>query len=177
MAKGEIANLVDEAGYGLINTDETDENVFFHMEDIDGLDLEEGIEIEFDIADASKGPRATNLRKIDKSSTSTEHCSDTSTEEIQFDITEFLRTHAPDIDNDVEITISRAELSGQFERLRGELDLDESEVERIRDLIHEIIEYRIENEQVAMDTDMKEATAQVIASTLVQEYVQTGEIP
>jgi cold-shock DNA-binding protein family len=38
-----------------------DEDVFFHMEDVGGPDLEEGQEIEFDIESSPKGPRAANL--------------------------------------------------------------------------------------------------------------------
>jgi CspA family cold shock protein len=38
-----------------------DEDVFFHMEDVGGPDLEEGQEVEFDIESSPKGPRATNV--------------------------------------------------------------------------------------------------------------------
>jgi len=37
--------------------------VFFHMEDVGGPDLEEGEEVEFDIEQADKGPRAKNLQR------------------------------------------------------------------------------------------------------------------
>jgi len=45
-------------------TKDADEDVFFHMEDIGGPDLEEGQEVEFDIEQADKGPRATNLQRL-----------------------------------------------------------------------------------------------------------------
>jgi CspA family cold shock protein len=34
------------------------------MEDVGGPDLEEGQEVEFDIEQADKGPRATNLERL-----------------------------------------------------------------------------------------------------------------
>jgi CspA family cold shock protein len=34
------------------------------MEDVGGPDLEEGQEVEFEIEEAEKGPRATNLTRV-----------------------------------------------------------------------------------------------------------------
>ena len=45
-------------------TEDADEDVFFHMEDVGGPDLEEGQEVEFDIEQADKGPRATNVTRL-----------------------------------------------------------------------------------------------------------------
>ncbi len=64
MAKGTVDFFNDNGGYGFIETDERDDDVFFHMEDIGGPDLEEGQEVEFDIEEAEKGPRATNLTRL-----------------------------------------------------------------------------------------------------------------
>ena len=61
MANGTVDFFNDSGGYGFIETDEADEDVFFHMEDIGGPDLEEGQELEFEIEQAEKGPRATNV--------------------------------------------------------------------------------------------------------------------
>ncbi|MFW6003088.1 MAG: cold-shock protein [Halobacteriota archaeon] len=63
MAKGTVDFFHERKGYGFIATDDADDDVFFHMEDIDGPDLEEGQDVEFDIDDAPKGPRATNLTR------------------------------------------------------------------------------------------------------------------
>ncbi|MES3160981.1 MAG: cold shock domain-containing protein, partial [Halorubrum sp.] len=49
---------------GFIETDDADEDVFFHMEDVGGPDLEEGQEVEFEIEEADKGPRAKNLTRL-----------------------------------------------------------------------------------------------------------------
>ena len=64
MATGKVDFFNDTGGYGFIETDDADEDVFFHMEDVGGPDLEEGQEVEFEIEEADKGPRATNLTRV-----------------------------------------------------------------------------------------------------------------
>ena len=64
MAKGTVDFFNNTGGYGFISTDDADDDVFFHMEDVGGPDLEEGVEIEFDIEQAPKGPRATNVVRV-----------------------------------------------------------------------------------------------------------------
>jgi CspA family cold shock protein len=64
MAQGVVDFFNDTGGYGFIETDESDEDVFFHMEDVGGPDLEEGQEVEFDIVDTDEGPRAENLTRL-----------------------------------------------------------------------------------------------------------------
>ena len=64
MAKGTVDFFNDTGGYGFIETDDADEDVFFHMEDVGGPDLEEGQEVEFEIVQADKGPRAKNLVRL-----------------------------------------------------------------------------------------------------------------
>ena len=64
MANGKVDFFNDTGGYGFIDTDDADEDVFFHMEDVGGEDLTEGTEIEFDIEQAPKGPRAKNVVRL-----------------------------------------------------------------------------------------------------------------
>ena len=64
MATGTVDFFHTRKGYGFISTEDADDDVFFHMEDIGGDDLEEGQEVEFDIEQAPKGPRATNLQRV-----------------------------------------------------------------------------------------------------------------
>ena len=52
MATGTVDFFNDTGGYGFIETEDSDEDVFFHMEDVGGEDLTEGTEIEFDIEQA-----------------------------------------------------------------------------------------------------------------------------
>jgi len=64
MPTGTVAFFHDRKGYGFIETEDSDEDVFFHMDDVEGPDLEEGEEVEFDIEQADKGPRAANVRRL-----------------------------------------------------------------------------------------------------------------
>ena len=64
MPTGTVEFFHDRKGYGFIETDDADEDVFFHMEDVGGPDLEEGQEVEFEIQEADKGPRAVNLERL-----------------------------------------------------------------------------------------------------------------
>ena len=64
MAKGKVDFFNDTGGYGFISTEDADDDVFFHMEDVGGDDLQEGQEVEFSIEQAPKGPRATNLTRL-----------------------------------------------------------------------------------------------------------------
>ncbi|GGM67225.1 CspA family cold shock protein [Halarchaeum rubridurum] len=64
MARGTVDFFNQTGGYGFIETDDADEDVFFHMEDVGGADLTEGEEIEFDVEEAQKGPRATNVTRV-----------------------------------------------------------------------------------------------------------------
>ena len=44
-----------------LSTEDSDEDVFFHMDDVVGEDFTEGPEIELDIEQAPKGPHAPNV--------------------------------------------------------------------------------------------------------------------
>ncbi len=63
--KGTVAFYHDQRHYGFIETDEIDEDVFFHMdEQDDGLDIDEGSEVEFDQEEADRGPKAVNIKAL-----------------------------------------------------------------------------------------------------------------
>ena len=64
MPTGKVEFFHDRKGYGFIESDELDEDVFFHMEDVGGPDLEEGQEVEFEVEQADEGPRATDLERL-----------------------------------------------------------------------------------------------------------------
>jgi CspA family cold shock protein len=69
MATGNVDFFNDTGGYGFISTDDgdldDDEDVFFHMDDVGGEDLQEGQAVEFDIESSPKGPRAANLVRVE----------------------------------------------------------------------------------------------------------------
>jgi CspA family cold shock protein len=64
MATGTVAFFHDRKGYGFIETEDADDDVFFHMEDVGGPDLEEGQDVEFEIEEADQGPRAVDLQRL-----------------------------------------------------------------------------------------------------------------
>jgi CspA family cold shock protein len=67
MVRGTVVFFHDQKGYGFIEPEDAadDEDVFFHMEDVEGPDLEEDQEVEFDVEKSEKGPRATNIERFD----------------------------------------------------------------------------------------------------------------
>jgi len=68
MAKqtGKVKWFDPSKGYGFITPDEGDD-VFVHYSEIKGdgyKTLEENSEVEFEIANSEKGPKATNVRQL-----------------------------------------------------------------------------------------------------------------
>jgi len=62
--KGKIKRLIRERGFGFITTEDGKE-VFFHRSALEGENfdaLEEGANVEFDLEEGPKGPRATNVK-------------------------------------------------------------------------------------------------------------------
>ncbi|MEF8859406.1 MAG: cold shock domain-containing protein [Halolamina sp.] len=64
MATGEVAFFDDTGGYGFIDTEDADHDVFFHLEDVGGPDFGEDQAVEFEIEQAEKDPRAKNLERL-----------------------------------------------------------------------------------------------------------------
>lgn len=66
MNKGTVKWFNNQKGYGFIS-DEQGNDVFVHYSglNMDGFkSLEEGCEVEFEVANGTKGPQATNVRKL-----------------------------------------------------------------------------------------------------------------
>lgn len=61
--KGTVKFFHDGDGYGFIETEDMDDDVFFHMSELpEGVDeLEEGDEVEFDQEEGDRGPKAVNV--------------------------------------------------------------------------------------------------------------------
>jgi CspA family cold shock protein len=63
-ATGTVDFFNDTGGYGFIKTDAHEEDVFYHMEEVGGPDIQEGQQLRFDITEAQKGPRATDVERL-----------------------------------------------------------------------------------------------------------------
>ena len=77
MVKGTVSFFNQQGSYGFITIEEDDseeegegdgdgddDDVFFHMADLTGPDLQEGQEVEFEVEQSEKGPRANNLTRL-----------------------------------------------------------------------------------------------------------------
>ncbi len=65
MEKGKIARLMDR-GYGFISVEGKEEDLFFHANDLQGIEfntLKEGDEVSFEVREGSKGPAAVNIER------------------------------------------------------------------------------------------------------------------
>lgn len=65
MEKGKIARLTDR-GFGFIAREGQEKDLFFHSNELRGVqfnELREGDEVTFDVADSPKGPNAVNVSR------------------------------------------------------------------------------------------------------------------
>ncbi|WP_428898096.1 cold shock protein (beta-ribbon(,) CspA family) [Parelusimicrobium proximum] len=66
MAKGKVKWFNDQKGYGFVTPEDGSKDLFVHYQEIQGegfKTLSEGQEVEFDIVESEKGPKAVNIRK------------------------------------------------------------------------------------------------------------------
>jgi CspA family cold shock protein len=66
MAKGKVKRLMRERGFGFIAAEDGRE-IFFHQSELQNTSfnaLQEGDQLEFDVAKGDKGPKAENIKKI-----------------------------------------------------------------------------------------------------------------
>jgi len=66
MAQGTIKRLTDR-GFGFIAQEGSDKDLFFHSNELQGVefnDLKEGDTVEFEVSESPKGPNATKVSKV-----------------------------------------------------------------------------------------------------------------
>ncbi|WP_413853692.1 cold-shock protein [Candidatus Ruminimicrobium bovinum] len=67
MAQGKVKWFNDQKGYGFISNNDGSGDVFAHYSAVlaEGFkSLAEGDNVEFDVVDSDKGPKAANIKKI-----------------------------------------------------------------------------------------------------------------
>lgn len=62
--QGTVKFFHDQKNYGFIETDEMDDDVFFHISELDGDSIEEGAEVEFETEEGDKGPQAVDVKQL-----------------------------------------------------------------------------------------------------------------
>jgi hypothetical protein len=75
----------------------------------------------------------------------------------------------------VEIGISEDDLTGQFDRLEEELSLSETEKRVTEAAIYELADSKIEKHGLKVSQEMRDAIANVLVSTFIQEEKQLDE--
>jgi len=67
MEKGKIKRLVSDRGFGFIEREGEEKDLFFHSNELEGVefnDLKEGDEVQFEVAQGPKGPNATKVSLV-----------------------------------------------------------------------------------------------------------------
>ncbi len=67
MPQGTIKKLISDKGFGFIENNDGNSELFFHHSAVEGVrieDLQEGQAVEFEIGEGRKGPCATMVRSV-----------------------------------------------------------------------------------------------------------------
>lgn len=65
--QGTVKFFHDQKNYGFIETEDMDDDVFFHVSELpEGESVAEGDEVEFEQEEGDRGPKAVNVTKVEE---------------------------------------------------------------------------------------------------------------
>jgi len=64
MATGKVARFFDQKGFGFIQPEGGGKDLFVHINEVEGGQLQEGDNVEFDETEGPKGTQATNVKVV-----------------------------------------------------------------------------------------------------------------
>ncbi len=62
--QGTVKFFHNRKKYGFIEPEDEGEDVFFHVSEIDGETVEKGDEVEFEVEQGDRGPKAVNVKLL-----------------------------------------------------------------------------------------------------------------
>jgi len=64
MAKGKVARFFDQKGFGFIEPEAGGKDLFVHINEVEGGNLQEGDQVEFEETQGQKGPQAVSVKVL-----------------------------------------------------------------------------------------------------------------
>ncbi|GHA68859.1 cold-shock protein [Pontibacter akesuensis] len=64
MKTGKVKFFIESKGFGFITDDETNEDFFVHITGLNGLQIQQHDQVEFDTVEGKKGINAVNVKKV-----------------------------------------------------------------------------------------------------------------
>jgi len=62
--QGTVKFFHDKKNYGFIEVEEQDDDIFFHISNMEGDSIEDGTEVEFETEEGDRGPEAIEVKKV-----------------------------------------------------------------------------------------------------------------
>jgi len=62
--QGTVKFFHDKKNYGFIEVEDEDDDIFFHVSNLEGDSIEEGAEVEFETEEGDKGPEAVDVKEV-----------------------------------------------------------------------------------------------------------------